>query len=487
MSSYWRDRESKHIDEVLKKHHNYEKKIHQMYLDLWNNLNDEILKFYSTYAGKELITIGEAKKAADKFDVQAFAKQAKKYVQDRDFSKEANDQLRTYNLTMRANRLELLKSKIGMHLTGTTDELQNYFKYQLTEDAISEWNRQAGILGFSIISADHYQRSMEAIVESSFHSATYSQRLWTNQDILKSELDRQLTKSILTGKHPDVVARDLRRLVVIDKLRGSETADYVARRLMLSESSRVQSEVQKRSYEEFGYDEYDFMPESSACDLCKAVAKGGPYKTTDMMPGENASPMHSWCRCSTVPSVDKTEFKDWTKEIEGLSMKASDSINKSHREAHQIGKTLQKELLSLIDAESGDVLYQLIGEENRIEFDDKTKELLKAASFNSLILAHNHPGQFNTPFSEADIQTIFDYPSIKALTLQLRNGDQYLYDRNRRKLGLLDKIKFGLKAPTIGEDLIEKYGKSEAVWSKIIHERNIKLAELFKAKYKKVK
>ena len=42
------------------------------------------------------------------------------------------------------------------------------------------------------------------------------------------------------------MARELRQLVAIDSLRGKETADYVARRLMISESSRIQSEVQKK-------------------------------------------------------------------------------------------------------------------------------------------------------------------------------------------------------------------------------------------------
>lgn len=310
MNRYWRDRESKHIEKMLQQHIDYEKEIHRLYLNLWDEINDEILKFYSNYAGKQNITIGEAKKAADEFDVKAFAKEAKKYVEERDFSPEANRQLKIYNLTMKANRLELLKSKLGMLLTGTTDELQNYFKNHLTDAAVNEWTRQAGILGSSVLKVEEYKRIIDSIVEASYHSATYSQRLWSNQDILKSELDRLLTKGLTAGRHPDVLSRDLRKLIVIDGLRGSETADYVARRLMLSETTRIQSEVQKRSYEKYGYEDYDFIPESTACPTCKAVAKAGPYKTADMMPGENAAPIHSWCRCSTVPYVEEEDSKD---------------------------------------------------------------------------------------------------------------------------------------------------------------------------------
>lgn len=302
MSSYWQKREAKHIEKMLQQHVDYEKEIHRLYLNLWDEIQDEILKFYSTYAGKQNISISEAKKAASEFDVKAFAKQAKKYVEDRDFSSEANRQLKIYNLTMKVNRLELLKSKIGMFLTGTTDELQTYFNNQLTKDAIAEWSRQAGILAPALDEPD-YRRAIESIVEASYHNATFSQRLWANQDMLKADLDRLLTQGLTAGKHPDVLSRELRKLVVIDSLRGAETADYVARRLLLSETTRIQSEVQKRSYEEYGYEEYDFIPESTACPKCKKIAKDGPYKTKDMEPGKNAGPIHGWCRCSTVPKA----------------------------------------------------------------------------------------------------------------------------------------------------------------------------------------
>ena len=44
-----------------------------------------------------------------------------------------------------------------------------------------------------------------------------------------------------------------------------------------------------------------------------------------------------------------------------------------------------------------------------------------------------------------------------------------------------------LKTTPIEDKLIDKYGKSNDLWSKIVHERNIQLAELLKVNYKKVK
>ena len=131
MSNYWAKREAKHIDEVLKRHSNYEKEIHSRFQALYEIINFEIQQFYSIYSGKEKISISEAKRRVNKHDVEKFAEQAKRYVQSRDFSKEANDQLRLYNLTMKVNRLELLKSKIGLYLTDNTDQLQRFFNNNL--------------------------------------------------------------------------------------------------------------------------------------------------------------------------------------------------------------------------------------------------------------------------------------------------------------------------------------------------------------------
>ena len=57
-----------------------------------------------------------------KLDIAAYQRKAKRYVADKDFSKQANEEMRLYNLTMKVNRLEMLKANIGLELvaSGTT-------------------------------------------------------------------------------------------------------------------------------------------------------------------------------------------------------------------------------------------------------------------------------------------------------------------------------------------------------------------------------
>ena len=54
-------------------------------------------------------------------------------MEEKNFSKQANDEMRLYNLTMKVNRLELLKAQIGLELVAGFDELQQLFDEKLTE------------------------------------------------------------------------------------------------------------------------------------------------------------------------------------------------------------------------------------------------------------------------------------------------------------------------------------------------------------------
>ena len=54
-----------------------------------DNIQKEIDAFYGRYAGKEGITIAEAKKHVSKLDIEAYSRKAEKYVREKDFSKQA--------------------------------------------------------------------------------------------------------------------------------------------------------------------------------------------------------------------------------------------------------------------------------------------------------------------------------------------------------------------------------------------------------------
>lgn len=298
---YWADRERENLEKNLKTEAEYFKEIEDIYRYTMAQIQKEIDSFYAKYASKEGISIAEAKKRVSKLDMEEFSRKAKKYVEEKNFSKQANDEMRLYNLTMKVNRLELLKAQIGLELVAGFDELQQFFDEKLTERTMEEFQRQAGILGYTILDN---AKMAEAIVNASFKNATFSERIWTHQDLLRAELEKLLKTGLIQGRNPRELARQLRKVF--------DTSIFNSERLLRTELARVQTEAQKQSYIRNGFDQYTYITcgDGKVCSECKP-RNGKHYDVENMMPGENAPPMHPLCRCSTAAYIDDKSYEDW--------------------------------------------------------------------------------------------------------------------------------------------------------------------------------
>lgn len=146
-----------------------------------------------------------------------------------------------------------------------------------------------------------------------------------------------------------------------------------------------------------------------------------------------------------------------------------------------------KELLSLLDSKTGKSLYELVGKEDRVEFTDSLIKLLKSSSANSLILNHNHPGEYNQSFSQADWQVLIDNKSINTLSLITENNDKYFVDKRNKSIGLLKKVNFLKSYDKILQKQIVAIGKHDELWNQIVHDTNIEVAKMLGIDYKKVK
>ncbi len=296
---YWKERETRQRKNDIKNEREYRRHIEEIYQNMIDEIEKEINGFYGKYARKEGITIAEARKRAAKADIEALGRKAERYVKDKDFSKQANEEMRLYNMTMKVNRLELLKAQIGLEMVTGFDELQKYYDEVLTDRTISEFERQAGILGKTI---QNNAKAANAIVNASFHNATFSDRIWMYQDMLKNELNSLLQTGLIQGQNPRRLAIHLRKRFGVSQSN--------AEKLMITELARVQTEAQKQSFEQNGFEEYTFLALGNACPKCKKLDEKH-FKVKDMMPGENAPPMHPYCRCSAAAYENSETYEAW--------------------------------------------------------------------------------------------------------------------------------------------------------------------------------
>ena len=219
-------------------------------------------------------------------------------------SKKANEEMALYNLTMKVNRLELLKANIGLEMIAGTDELDKYMAEILQGRTEDELKRMGGILGKSVKANS---KKAAAIPNASFHNATFSDRIWMYQDLLKADLSKLLQTGLIQGKNPRVLARELKK--------AFDTTTYNAERLMRTELARVQTEAQKQSFQRNGFSLYEYIANINCCDICQGL-NGKHFKVESMMPGENAPPMHPHCRCSVAAWEDSEEYEAWLDYLE---------------------------------------------------------------------------------------------------------------------------------------------------------------------------
>ena len=312
MSNYWRRRETLHLAKMLKDEKKYEREIDKIYRNMLDSAQKEIEAFYGRYADKEGISLSEAHKRVSKLDIEAYERKAAECVKNKDFSPQANAEMRLYNLTMKVNRLEMLKANIGLELIQGGFHLEQFMSEILQGRTMEELERQAGILGKTI---KDNKKLAHAIVNQSWHNATFSNRVWFHMAQMRGDIGKLLENGMIQGKNSRVLAKELYQYYMGNPTlkNGKAGAVYAAERLMRTELARVQTEAQKQSFEKNGFSQYRFIVNGGCCDKCRAIAShnAGVYDLKDMMPGENAPPAHPHCRCSTAAYEDSNEYEAW--------------------------------------------------------------------------------------------------------------------------------------------------------------------------------
>ena len=298
-NDYWRKREEDALRHYISEERKYDKELKKIYADMLAECRAEIDRFYGKYAAAEKITITEAKRRVAKLDIEAYERKAKRYVKEKNFSQRANEEMRLYNATMKINRLEMLKANIGLELISGHDELDRFMAEVLKGRTMDELTRQAGILGKTIRGN---AKMANSIVNASFHNATFSQRVWSNLELLQNELNQLLQRGLIQGKNPRELARDLRK--------AFDSSVYHSERLMRTELARVQIDAQKKSFEENGFEHYEFIANANCCDSCQRL-NGKHFEVKKMTPGENAAPLHPNCRCSVAAWEDSEDYDAW--------------------------------------------------------------------------------------------------------------------------------------------------------------------------------
>lgn len=312
-NDYWEQREKEWITSRIKKDQSYLDKMAERYQVLISDIEKQVNSFYSKYALGNGLSMSEAIRKVDKFDVKAFEREAKRLVESRDFSVNANKQLKIYNATMKINRLEYLKAQVGLELVKVTNKEQKELDEYLNTAYLDEVKRQSGIL--SKHKSQEVAKKARVVASASFQGATWSDRLWINQTVLKTKLDALISRAMIQGTNPTQLVSMLRKNVAQEV----KNATSVIERLVITETARVQDEATMRSFRANGFKFCKWIAEPTACKYCKEMAEGSTEYGVGVYPVMDAPiiPKHPRCRCSKAAYwVDKEKlapglFEKW--------------------------------------------------------------------------------------------------------------------------------------------------------------------------------
>lgn len=313
--TYWNDRDKARFDYIrqnLADDKAFNASLEKYYQRTIDAINKDIQSELQSFATRDGVSLAEARKKVSKADVRQFEAEAKRVVKEADkmrkkgkrvsysdFSDEVNERMRLYNVTMRINRLEYLKSLIGVRLIELGVDINAELNVKLDEDTRKEFERQSGILagaGMADTMDWWTEEDVQKIIMSNTRSANFSTRIWSNVDVLKSELEKQLSRVLISGENPKATAKEFYKHMV----KGVNNMRAAAERIARTESARCQTQATLESFKQYNVKYCRWIAEPRACVACKEIAShnGGYGRGVYLVKDVPTLPQHPNCRCA---------------------------------------------------------------------------------------------------------------------------------------------------------------------------------------------
>ena len=130
---------------------------------------------------------------------------------------------------------------------------------------------------------------------------TFSDRIWKRKDQMVSELQKQITQTMVLGGTADEAAEALTKYVK----KNVNNAKMAAKRLVMTEQAFFHSESQKEAFKGLDVEQYEIVAtlDSRTSEICQEM-DGQVFDMKDFQTGVTAPPFHVWCRSVVAPYFD---------------------------------------------------------------------------------------------------------------------------------------------------------------------------------------
>lgn len=300
-SNYWEKRALENKLNIIENEEDYIKRISAIYDQANKDIDDKLAAVYTRFAKENKMTLDEAYKTLPKKMELEYKKDVMDYIEK---AKSGDTKWKEY----------LLNQSL-MHKHSVLDQLRTEFRNivynidmestggKFLEKIYTNANYYAqytdGEENFAMVDQDKIRRLLE---EDWSGGGNFSQNIWKNKEQLVNALDDIVIRGLATGESYDKMA---------DKLaKRMETSKSNAKRLIMTESARMDNEGLLARYKETGVKYLVFVAtlDMKTSDICKAM-DGEIIPIEKAQIGLNIPPMHPYCRSVISPYYEGNESK----------------------------------------------------------------------------------------------------------------------------------------------------------------------------------
>lgn len=284
----------------------YAKEIEKQYKIAENKIKSDIEKWYIRIADNNQISLADAKKILTKDELKEFKWTLAEYTQKAK-SGAWKKELENASARIHIKRLEALQ----LQVQNSIETLRNKENEMLEDYLIKNYEDTYYHSLYEISKGLNLKTSFATLDRNKINQVigkpwlkdgkTFSDRIWQDKEQLINTLRTKITQSFITGSTLDEAVEDISKFVS-DKIKNKE---YVARRLLETESAAYASKAQIEAFKSIDVEKYEIVAtlDLHTSEICQEM-DGKVFKLSDQEVGVTVPPFHTHCRTVIAPYFD---------------------------------------------------------------------------------------------------------------------------------------------------------------------------------------
>ena len=306
MSNYWTKRFEEEEKQRNISNKAYAKEIEKQYKIAENKIKSDIEKWYIRIADNNQISLADAKKLLTKDELKEFKWTLAEYTQKAK-SGAWKKELENASARVHIKRLEALQ----LQVQNSIETLRNKENEMLEDYLIKNYEDTYYHSLYEISKGLNLKTSFATLDRNKINQVigkpwlsdgkNFSDRIWQDKEQLINTLRTKITQSFITGSTLDEAVEDISKFVS-DKIKNKE---YVARRLLETESAAYASKAQIEAFKSIDVEKYEIVAtlDLHTSEICQEM-DGKVFNISDQEIGVTVPPFHSHCRTVIAPYFD---------------------------------------------------------------------------------------------------------------------------------------------------------------------------------------